>query len=193
MAQREAGKSKWNAFERSLHGRAMTLREVLAAQASLITCTLDEADAFLASETRFDPAFVGFVRACRKRSVPLTILSSGIAPLIERALSRNGISGLPVQANGIDARAQGWVMLFRDGSDNGGDKAGAIAQAQARGSTAAFIGDGFSDYDAALQADLRFAKAGRALVDYLCARTLPFAEFTSFDQVTRELFGAIGA
>jgi len=78
LVQHAAGNGKWRAFEDALHARAMTLREVLAAEASLITCTLDEADVFLAMQTRFDPYFAGFVAQCRARNVPLTILSLGL-------------------------------------------------------------------------------------------------------------------
>ena len=183
LVQHEAGAKKWGEFEAHLHGRAMTLREVLAAEASLITCTLDEADAFLARETRFDPAFAVFVALCKMNETPVCILSSGIAPLIERALRRNGIDGVPVRANGVDARPQGWVMHFRDASDNGHDKAADVREAQARGAAAVYIGDGYSDFEAAAAADVRFAKEGRALGPHLRERGLPFIEFSSFRQV----------
>ncbi len=173
-----------------LHDRAMTLREVLAAEAALITCTLEEADAFLAYETRFDPAFKAFVQGCRERGVPVTILSSGIAPLIERALVRNGIEGVPVRANDVEVRPAGWLMHFRDDSDNGHDKAADVREAKARGSTAVYVGDGFSDYDAAVVADLRFAKKGRALGPHLRSLNLAFTAFSSFDEVNAGLFDA---
>ncbi|MDQ6931312.1 MAG: haloacid dehalogenase-like hydrolase [Candidatus Eremiobacteraeota bacterium] len=187
LAQHAASKDRWEQIEAHLHARAMTLREVLSAHASLITITLDEADAFLETQTRIDPAFKEFAARCQARAVPVTILSSGIAPLIERALARNGIAGLPVHANGVDPRPEGWVMRFRDPSDNGHDKAAEVRAARARGSTVVYIGDGYSDYDAAVAADLRFAKCGRALVAHLRERNLPFVEFTSFAEVTAHL------
>ncbi|GAC1358363.1 MAG: hypothetical protein NVSMB31_18770 [Vulcanimicrobiaceae bacterium] len=188
LVQHAANAAKWHEFEAHLHDRAMTLREVLAAQCALITGTLDAADAFLAEQTRFDPSFKGFVAAAQERGVPLTVLSSGVEPLIERAMERNGIRGVPVRANGIDAREDGWVMHFRDGSDNGHDKAAEVRAAKARGVATVFIGDGFSDFDAAVAADVRFAKTGRALVSYLRERGLPFTEFASFTEIQAALF-----
>lgn len=188
LVKREAGEHKWKALETGLYSRTMTLREVLARETALITCTLEEADAFLAAESRFDPFFADFVQCCRTRGWPLTILSSGVAPLIERALERNGVPGVPVRANEVDARPDGWIMHFRDESDNGHDKAADVREAKARGSQTVYIGDGYSDFEASLEADVRFAKAGRSLVGYLRERGLAFTEFSNFAQVSRALF-----
>jgi 2-hydroxy-3-keto-5-methylthiopentenyl-1-phosphate phosphatase len=167
----------------------MTLREVLARETALITCTLEQADAFLAAESRFDPSFADFFAGCSERGWPLTILSSGVAPLIERALERNGLAGVPVRANDVEARPDGWIMHFRDESDNGHDKAADVREAKARGSQTVYIGDGYSDFDASLAADIRFAKAGRSLVRFLQEREASFTEFTNFKEVAAELFG----
>ena len=188
LVQHEAGAKKWGAFESHLRDRAMTLREVLAAEASLITCSFEEADAYLAEQTRFDPAFAAFVQRARTMDASVTILSSGVQPLIESALRRNGIEGVPVRANGVDPRPDGWVMLFRDASENGHDKAADVREAKARGARTVYIGDGFSDFEAAVEAERRFAKTGRSLIHYLRERGLPFTEFSSFTQVTRALF-----
>ncbi|MFN2529425.1 MAG: HAD-IB family phosphatase [Candidatus Baltobacteraceae bacterium] len=188
LVQHESRDGKWRVLEEALHTRAMTLREVLAAEASLITCTLDEADVFLTAQTRFDPCFAGFVAQCGARNVPLTILSSGIAPLIEKALQRNGVAGVPVRANGVEPSPDGWIMHFRDESDNGHDKAAEVREAKARGSKTVYIGDGFSDFEASLEADVRFAKAGHALVRYLRERRVSFREFSDFSEVAAALF-----
>ncbi|MDP9018628.1 MAG: HAD-IB family phosphatase [Candidatus Eremiobacteraeota bacterium] len=188
LVQHAANAAKWQEFEAHLHDRAMTLREVLAGQCALIGGTLEEADAFLAKETRFDPAFKTFAAAAQKQGIPLTVLSSGVEPLIERAMQRNGITGVPVRANDVEVRADGWIMHFRDGSDNGHDKAAEVRAARARGAQTVFIGDGFSDFDAAEAADIRFAKTGRALVNHLRERGLRFTEFASFTQVQAALF-----
>ena len=193
LVQHEAGEKKWGEFEAQLHGRAITLREVLAAEASLITCTLDEADAFLAHETRFDPTFAEFIEFCKARRMPVCILSSGVAPLIERALHRNGIDGVPVRANEIDPSPHGWIMHFRDRSDNGHDKAADVREAQARGATAVYIGDGYSDFDAAAAADVRFAKKGRALEPHLRERGLSYHAFSSFSEIVPLLTAALPA
>lgn len=166
----------------------MTLREVLAAEARFVTISLDEADAYLAQKTRFDPAFKPFVETAEARGARITILSSGVEPLIERALARNGVAHLRALANDVRVAASGWEMLFRDDSDNGHDKRADVLAASRAGDSTVYVGDGFSDFDAALAADRRFAKRGRALERYLREREIAFTPFTHFGEVERALF-----
>lgn len=162
----------------------MTLREVLAAQASLIRCTLDEADAVIERESNFDPTFADFAKACESAHVPVMILSSGVAPLIERALTRNGLARIPFRANEVEVRPDGWRIRFRDNSENGHDKAAAVREANAKGARTVYIGDGFSDFDAALEADVRFAKHGRSLEAHLRRCEAAFTAFNNFSDVS---------
>lgn len=161
----------------------MTLREVLSAQAAHVRVPLDEADSLLASSTHFDPTFESFVGFCETRGYELVVLSSGVQPLIDRAFARNGLARVPVVANGIDASEHGWRFLFRDASDNGHDKAAAVREARAAGKHTIYIGDGPSDFDAAVTADERFAKVGRGLERYLAEQAIPFVRFSRFTEI----------
>ncbi len=182
-----AGAHLWDELEARLEAGSMSLRDVLSAQAAHIRVSLDEADTLLAARTRFDPAFAAFVRACEAHAIPVTVLSSGIQPLIERAFARNDLAHVRVLANEIVPAADGWRFLFRDDSDNGHDKAAAVARARDAGAKTIFVGDGPSDYDAALIADRRFAKTGRGLERFLRERGVPFTAFASFTTVTDAL------
>lgn len=184
-----AGAQAWERFEADLAAGAMTLRQALAAQAKLLRCTFEEADAFVARATRIDPSFPAFAGRCEREGVPLTILSSGLGPLIERALERNGLSHVHLLANGAVAHGEGWRMEFRDGSDNGHDKAAVVRSARAAGGPVVFVGDGHSDFTAAVQADRVFAKTGRPLERFLRERDVPFTPFASFAEIERALFG----
>lgn len=189
LIQHHAGPDLWARYEEHLQRGSMSLRDTLAAQASFVRGTLDEADALLARSTQIDPAFAHFVARCESQGVDLTIVSSGVAPLIERALNRSGLSRVKVLANGVSTGGKGWVLQFRDGSLNGHDKAAAVRAAVAQNETVAYIGDGYSDYEAALAAQLRFAKRGRSLERYLRERRVEFTPFTSFSEVEIALFG----
>ena len=182
------GAHRWEELEEKLHAGAMTLREVLAAQAAGVHATLDEADALLRDGTAFDPTFARFVERCEREGAALTVLSSGVQPLIERAFVRNGLERVPILANGIDASPHGWRFIFRDESDNGHNKAADVRAAKERGSQTVYVGDGPSDYEAALTADRRFAKAGRTLEKYLTERGVPHDTFSSFSQIESALF-----
>ena len=183
LVQRAAGRSAWLVLEEQLHGKTMSLRDVLAAQASLITCSLDEADTIVAREAPFDPRFEEFVEYCERQRFPLLILSSGVAPLIRRALERHGLARVPFRANEVDISGEGWRLRFRDDSDNGHDKAAAVRDAKQNGFRTVYIGDGFSDFEAAIDADVRFAKRGRSLEAHLLRSDISFTPFSSFAEL----------
>ena len=183
-----AGADVWQKHENDLHSGAMTLRQGLAANAQTLRCTIDEADEFIARNTRFDPTFAAFAARCQHEGVPLTILSSGLGPLIERALERNGLAHVPLISNGAIPHHSGWQMTFRDESENGHDKAIAVRQARSAGEYVVFVGDGISDLSAALEADRVFVRRGRALEGFLKARGVEFVPFDRFDDIEKELF-----
>lgn len=169
-----------------MHDGTMTLREVLAAQAHFVRGSIAEADRLLDQAAHLDSSFPHFVASCEEAGVPLTIVSSGIAPLIQRALQRHKLR-VEVLANELDVTAEGWVMRFRDNSDNGHDKAAAVLRAKRQGAVA-YAGDGYSDFEAALAADHRFAKRGRSLERYLMEKGVPFTPFSSFAEIEDALF-----
>jgi 2,3-diketo-5-methylthio-1-phosphopentane phosphatase len=189
LVRQSSSPEQWAMQESHLHDGSMSLRDVLAAQARSIRGTIEQADALLARTTTFDPAFAAFARRCEFAGIPLVVLSSGVQALIERALQRNGLGHLPVLANSVVARSDGWCMHFRDASDNGHDKAAAVRAARADGTTVVFAGDGYSDFAAAREADRRFAKRGRALEGYLRKNGVGFTPFVSFAEIAVALFG----
>lgn len=182
-----AGPGLWESLERKLEAGTMTLREVLSAQARAITASLDEADALLAARTRFDPAFAPFVACCEARGYELAVVSSGVQPLIERAFRRNGLARVPIVANDVEVSPHGWRFRFRDASKNGHDKAAAVRAARACGKYTVYVGDGPSDYDAAIEANERYAKAGRGLERHLSEQAIEFVAFTSFAEIERKI------
>ena len=188
LVQHYAGPDEWARYEEHLQAGSMSLRDTLAAQARFVRGTLEEADELLAATTRVDPAFAHFSGRCSAKGVKLTVVSSGIAPLIERALHRNGLPHIPVLANDVSTEAPGWEIIFRDDSLNGHDKAAAVRKASARGKVA-YVGDGYSDYEAALVAQERFAKRGRSLERYLRDRGVAFTPFSNFAEVESAPFG----
>jgi HAD superfamily phosphoserine phosphatase-like hydrolase len=187
LVRRLVGDGPWNEIEGRLHRGELSLREALEREAELVRVSLDEAAALLEREVRFDPSFTAFVEACEANGLPVTIVSSGVEPLIRRALEREGLERLTVIANGVEARPAGWRLHFRDPVGNGTDKAALVSAARVRGARTIFIGDGRSDYDAALAADRAFVKREGHLERYLTQRGFPFESFSSFAEITRTL------
>jgi 2-hydroxy-3-keto-5-methylthiopentenyl-1-phosphate phosphatase len=188
LVQHHAGPDEWARYEEHLQAGSMSLRATLAAQARFVRGSIDEADRLLAERTRIDPTFAHFSQRCTAERVKLTIVSSGIAPLIERALKRNGLQHVPVLANEVSTAETGWEIRFRDNSLNGHDKAAAVREASRHGRVA-YVGDGYSDYEAARAAQERFAKRGRSLERYLRDCGVAFTAFSTFAEVETALFG----
>jgi 2,3-diketo-5-methylthio-1-phosphopentane phosphatase len=184
-----AGDGAWEAIDLPLTLGEITLREALRRQAALIRLSRDEALEFLEANAQVDPAFGPFVAAVRAHGGTIRVVSAGIATVIHDALARAGVS-VDVLSNDADFAPDGWTMTFVDASDNGHDKAVHVRAARAAGITTVYIGDGISDFAAALEADRCFAKADRALETYCRERNVPCTSFTSFDEINAALFSS---
>ena len=183
-----AGDDAWNAIDGPLVAGRITLREALQRQAALVSLSRVEALALLESHARVDPAFGPFVAAVRAHGGSIRVVSAGIATVIHDALERAGVE-VDVLANDVDFAPDGWTMSFVDASEAGHDKATHVREARAAGLTTIYVGDGISDFSAAVAADRRFAKAGRALEAYCAERAIPCTSFASFREVEAALFG----
>jgi HAD superfamily phosphoserine phosphatase-like hydrolase len=183
-----AGEEAWHATERGLRDGSVSLRDVLTLQASYVRGPFAEVEAFLKREVRLDPTFAPFVATCRARGLPVTVVSSGIEPIVRGRLIEAGLGDVPVIANGIEPDPAGWRITFRDANGNGTDKVAIVREVQAAGRRVAFIGDGRSDYAAALAADRRFAKRGLNLERYLLDEGVEFTPFSTFAEIDLDEF-----
>ncbi len=187
-----AGPQAWAQTEIGLDDGTTSLRDVLQRQASYVRAPYDDVAALLRREVTVDPSFAPFVAECRLRRIPITVLSSGIAPIVADRLARIGCGDVPIIANDVDTRLTGWTIRFRDAVGNGTDKAAIVRTARAAGRATVFVGDGRSDYAAALEADRRFAKSGHNLQRFLSARGSAYEAFASFADVRAALFAPPG-
>ncbi len=165
----------------------MSLRERIASEACNLTCSLEEADERVARTLYFDESFCRFYRQYVSEGISLTIVSSGIEPLIVRLLSRYAVRALPVFANGVDPRPDGWRVLFRDTTAEGNAKQPYVEAAMQAGFRTAIIGDDESDFGMALVADVRFAKRASPLAAYLDRLGVNYDAFETFDDVSKRL------
>jgi len=186
-----AGDDTWRSFEDELASGTITLRDVLAREAAMIRMSRADALAFLERHATVDPAFASFVRAARLHGAEVCVVSSGLGPIIAPALDRAGVDVI-VYANDVAFEPDGWQMTFLDESDNGHDKAARVRAARANGARTVYVGDGVSDFEAALAADVRFAKKNRALERYARERGIACTSFGSFDEIERALFESWG-
>ena len=120
-------------------GRELTLHEVIAGEFRSVQTPVDEVAEWLCENAELRAGFAEFARAYRPR-----IVSSGFHELIEPMLAREGLE-LDVIANRLDARPDGWRVLFRN------DRPCAVCGEPCKRVDVAdlddfvFVGDGYSD------------------------------------------------
>ncbi len=181
------GDDIWDAIDAELMAGHLTLRDVLALQASHISKSHAEALAFVEATATIDPAFAPFVQTAAAHDAEVRVVSSGVAPIIRASLARAGVD-VPVFANEVDFAPTGWTLDFIDDSANGHDKAAAVRRAREAGLQTVYVGDGVSDFAAAHEAHRCFAKAGRALETYCREQGIACTAFRSFREIEAALF-----
>jgi 2-hydroxy-3-keto-5-methylthiopentenyl-1-phosphate phosphatase len=161
-------------------GRDLTLNEVIALEFESVRAPLDEVVEWMRENVRIRAGFGAFAR----RHDPL-VVSSGFHELIEPILEREGLE-LDLVANRLDARLDGWRVLFRERASCGVCGEPCKREDVLGGDEPfAFVGDGYSDRCVALAAERVLARDG--LAEYLTAKGVDFETFEDFDDVERAL------
>ena len=133
----------------------LSFRDVIELEFATVTAPIAEVVAFLLREARIRP---GFAELAREHD-PL-VLSSGFHELIEPLLAREDVRP-EVRANRLDARPDGWRVLWRDPEPC--PVCGDLCKRRSLPEgPVAYVGDGYSDRCAALRADRVFARDGLA-------------------------------
>jgi len=178
LLERFGDREVFERMERAL-GKTLTHREVMDTEMATITAPLEEAVGFLLERAEVRQGFAELARRFR----PL-VLSSGFHETIEPVLAREGI-GATVVANRIDARPDGWRVIWAD--DAPCPECGELCKRRSlpKGDTLVYVGDGYSDRCAALAADRVFARGD--LARYLTGRGTPFEPFEDFHDVAAAL------
>jgi 2-hydroxy-3-keto-5-methylthiopentenyl-1-phosphate phosphatase len=180
---------EWKTLDADVWAGRLTEREAFPRQMALLRVTWDEACAALAEGVRIREGFPAFVEFCRKREVPLTILSSGLEELIRELLRREGVTDIAIEAHHVAIDHDGWRVILRDGPRLAEHcshcKCVSVEAERAAGRKVVYIGDGYTDLCPVERADVVFAtgKLARA-----CAENgREFAPFETFYDVERKL------
>ena len=154
-------------------GVDLTLHEEIALEFAAITAPLDDVVAWVLENVEVRP---GLPELAELRP---TIVSAGFRQLIDPVLEREGVD-LPMLANEVDARPDGWAVRWRDEAvcATCGEP---CKRAGVAGEAYAYAGDGYSDRCAALAAERVFARD--SLAAFLRERGAPFEPFDDLHDV----------
>jgi 2,3-diketo-5-methylthio-1-phosphopentane phosphatase len=162
----------------------MTVFEAIERELATVKVGWEEAVASLKASVHVDPTFAGFVEYCREQGLPLTVLSSGMDPVVE--LFVDGF-GIPFFAHPVEVSRAGWVYRRNPRHDKK-----TILKSAKKAGEIVFIGDGTSDVAAVPYSDILFAKRGQFLAEYCRDEGIHCHPFTDFRDVQRSLEGILG-
>jgi 2-hydroxy-3-keto-5-methylthiopentenyl-1-phosphate phosphatase len=185
MARRFGDQSVFSEVEDALLSGKITLQECITREFEPVILPLPEMVAWVLESVRIRPGLKELADLAESKDWDIRILSSGFVELIEPMLRDVGLEGIDVVANRVDARPEGWRVIWRDEA-----VCPVCGEAcKRRGLPAAdeivYIGDGISDRCAALASDRVFAVRG--LARYLEEIGVPYESFTDFHDVVRAL------
>ena len=173
----------WRDWELAWAEGELSARDCLRLQVENMRVSREQLYAHVA-RVRIDPLFAEIVAWARERRVPVSIVSDSFLPLIRQVLRTHGIDHVPIYANDL-AFGDGDRLIplfpFHDPAFPRSANAKARHLRASHGRRIVFAGDGHSDLDAALAADVVFAKA--TLARELAARGAAFHPFDSLEPV----------
>jgi 2-hydroxy-3-keto-5-methylthiopentenyl-1-phosphate phosphatase len=162
----------------------ITLREEITREFAPVRTPVAEVVAWVLDNVRVRSGFRELVELARGSGWPVLVLSSGFHELIEPVLAREEVE-VEVKANRLDARHDGWRVLWRDGTICEVCGQPCKRAALPRAGELVYIGDGYSDRCAAQASDRVFATRG--LARYLDEEGIPYEPFRDFFEVARAL------
>ncbi len=162
----------------------MTVFEAIERELATVRVGWKEAVTSLREAVHVDPTFAGFVDWCKADGWPLTVLSSGMEPVVGLFVRDFNI---PFYAHPVKVSQEGWI--YRRNPHH--DKKTILKSAKEKGEIV-FIGDGTSDVAAIQYTDVLFAKQGQFLAEYCRAEGIPFYPFGDFQDIQGTLEGVLG-
>ena len=176
----------WRDWENAWENGHLSARDCLRHQVENLRVARETLFEYLL-QVRIDPAFPAILGWARTRQIGVCIVSDSFRPLILHILRNNGIDAVPVFANGLEFSGERLIpsFPFADPACMRSANAKALHLAPYRGRTIVFAGDGHSDLDAALAADVVFAKS--SLARELEAIGAMFHPFDTLEPVLRYL------
>jgi len=176
---------QWREIESDWVEGKITSTECMKRQIALIRTTPHDLDAFL-DEIEIDSGFVSFKRFCDANNLRLTVVSDGVDYFIRRILLNHGMSGIDVRANTLVREYRSgetrFSLLFPFARSHCQTGSGVCKCAVLAGvEDHVFVGDGRSDFCAAHEATVVFAK--EALARHCEQNHIPFIRYNGFADV----------
>ncbi|KAI8375029.1 HAD-like domain-containing protein [Choanephora cucurbitarum] len=187
--RRSLGPERRRVLEHEIMDGVKSYKDALQEMWDAVHISWEEAWAEYLDHCRIDPGFPAFYDYCRERKFPVTVVSSGLSPLVEKIMINflgEKAKEIEIVANNGKIEGRNWQIIWRDDSIYGNDKSRTLAKAREaanQDTIFVFCGDGVSDISAAKHADVLFARRDRDLEFYCKREDIPFIPFDTFRDV----------
>jgi 2-hydroxy-3-keto-5-methylthiopentenyl-1-phosphate phosphatase len=164
----------------------ISLEECIQRQFGPLRATVDE----MVSAVDYIQVRRGFkelVDFTRRATIGFVVVSAGLDFVIKKKLEGIGV-GVKVISPEAKSTPNGLRVTFPKIEGHGADfKAKLLNNAKAKGERVYYIGDGESDYSAALEADFIYAVKDSRLANFCGNKNLAFKEFADFTEIVSSL------
>lgn len=178
--------SAWHEIEDLYESKVIGSRECVVREWALLTSTEEHVLRSAAAEVPMDPDFGLVVALLHKAGAEATVVSDGFGFYVsERCRS----VGVPVVTSQVDWQTRTLLFPYGDegcpSADCGTCKQTPVREAQSRGQTTVFVGDGTSDRKVAPLVDVLYAK--HDLARWSDDNAVPYRRFSSLRDVALDL------
>jgi len=179
----------------------ITFRDSFREMLDSVKTPFDQCIMILCENIKLDPYFKEFFDYARQNNIPIVVLSGGMTPIVRGLLVNllgEDAHEMQIVSNDVAPRdgksineEGGWQIAYHDDTGFGHDKSLEIrpyAKLPANNRPVMFYaGDGVSDFSAAKETDLLFAKKGRDLITYCIRGGMPFTTFEDWSSILATL------
>ena len=182
----------WQTIEGRLFSGEITLLDAMDEEFRQVRATEAEVIEYVVARAGIRPGFAEFVQWLSARGDRLIVVSAGFRVLIDPILQKAGLGNLHVHAGDALFGPGGTILSYPPSqkecvSGCGHCKSETIAAHGPFAGPVVYLGDGYSDRCAAVEADVCFARDG--LARYLDGQGVPYQPFEDFFEVRRVLAG----
>ena len=183
------GDPTWTTIRDNFRKGNLTLKDYQEIVFRNITTDIPTMQKHVQENASLRPHFGELAEYCCVNDYPMAIVSQGLDFYIQALLDCEGYGSIPVFAvntsiNG-DAISYQYDYVRPDKESLGNSKGLIVNEYQKKGHIVYYIGDGRSDFEAAVEADIVFAHS--VLAEECERQNIPFIPFTDFSDVLTEL------
>lgn len=171
-------------YQQGLRDGTISIKQYIKEQVEMLTIDETEYKAILLKKIEIDPTFLDFF----KRYPNCLIVSSGAHQHVYWVLKKHGvdITKEKIISNYLEFNQKKIQVKIHDNtSENAVNKSKIVLEQKSLGKKVIFIGDSYSDFDAAKVADVVFARKDKRLHKYCEMNNVRCYPYADFGDITR--------